>query len=349
MLYVWESRATGGLLWGLCHGNSTPFVISIGAIWHFAENLSIQPGGEDPVAIAPWVRYRSNLTIAMEHLGLTADHKAESILDTILKSVDTIRNNGMKKIVTILILFFSAITIYAQTTVTILADDGYFPYSYAEGTVPKGAYVDIITNAAAKLNGYKVEITPIPWKRGLSKMENGEAFALFPPYKRPGLRPWMDYVLKLYDEKMVLLLNKNASIPATAVWPKDFVGKAIAQNAGWIVLAPWKNQVKIVDSFSTTTAIKQLEVKHVDAFIADEIAVLATVKTLKTSGALSAESKFIVGPTVSTEEAFLCLSNVAETKTKYPYKDDFSKQMKVILDTMRKSGEIQKIVKKYTE
>ncbi len=254
----------------------------------------------------------------------------------------------MKKSTLFLGLFLAAVFAFAQvTTVTIYCDEGYQPYAYGEGTTAKGAYVDVIMTAASKLKGYKVEIVPVPWKRGLAMMESGEAFALMPTYKRVELRPWMNYELKVGEEKVVVLLNSKSGIPATSKWPDDFLGKSIALNAGYSTLDTWKTKVKVQDVKTNDIGIQMLQSGRVDAYVNDEVLIFSIVKDMKAKKAIPADTSFVVGPLISLEETFISLTNTG--KAKYAYWDDFSKQMKASLDAMWKSGEIKKIFEKYTK
>ncbi|MEI8093637.1 MAG: transporter substrate-binding domain-containing protein [Spirochaetales bacterium] len=250
----------------------------------------------------------------------------------------------MRRILLVLLGLIVTGSVFGQTKVTVYADDGYFPYSYMEGTSARGAYIDIVLAAAAQLKGYTVEIVPLPWKRCLNLMERGEAFAILPPYKRPGLRPWMDYQLKLYDEKIVLFLNAQG--PKMTRWPQDFVGKTVGEAAGWANLDAFRGQVKIEFAQSNKIGLLKLEAKRNDAYLMDETVGLLAIKELRAAGAINAKTSFVIGPTVSTEEAFLSLTNVATAK--FPFKNDFAKQMQGILGRMTASGEIKKIVANYT-
>lgn len=97
----------------------------------------------------------------------------------------------------------------------ILCDAGYPPYSYAEGDEAKGLYTDILRAAFKRMPGYRVDIRPMPWARGLAEVASGRAFALFPPYYRPSERPWMDYSRPMLKEKVVVLCPSLAVAQAT--------------------------------------------------------------------------------------------------------------------------------------
>lgn len=70
---------------------------------------------------------------------------------------------------------------HAAQPVVILCDDSYPPYSYADSGEVKGIYVEIVREIASRMPGYAVSIQPVPWKRGLLQVMNGEAFGIIPP------------------------------------------------------------------------------------------------------------------------------------------------------------------------
>lgn len=89
-----------------------------------------------------------------------------------------------------------------QYRVTILVDGSYPPYSYLENGKLTGIYVDLVYQAAKLIDDkYSVELQAVPWKRGLAALENGDGFALLPPYKHIKRRPYIwPYSVPLQEE-----------------------------------------------------------------------------------------------------------------------------------------------------
>ena len=54
----------------------------------------------------------------------------------------------------------------ADIDVIVYADNNYAPYSYEEGVAVKGIYSEILKSAFSRIDGYKVKIKSVPWKRG---------------------------------------------------------------------------------------------------------------------------------------------------------------------------------------
>ena len=97
----------------------------------------------------------------------------------------------------------------AQTDVEIYGDDSYPPYSFVESGRLTGIYTIILDRIFNQMPSYHVVLRGYPWKRGLQQVESGEIFALFPPYKRPKERPFMDYDMPILDEKLVVFCRKD--------------------------------------------------------------------------------------------------------------------------------------------
>ncbi|MGL5321442.1 MAG: transporter substrate-binding domain-containing protein, partial [Aeromonas veronii] len=92
---------------------------------------------------------------------------------------------------------------HAKTRVEILADAAYPPYSWQEGEEVRGIYADIIREVTSAMPDYEVVLKPMPWRRGLSMVEQGTAFAIFPPYYMPDTRPYMwPYSQPMLDEEL---------------------------------------------------------------------------------------------------------------------------------------------------
>nr|WP_279459262.1 hypothetical protein [Aeromonas veronii] len=62
---------------------------------------------------------------------------------------------------------------HAKTRVEILADAAYPPYSWQEGEEVRGIYADIIREVTSAMPDYEVVLKPMPWRRGLSMVEQG--------------------------------------------------------------------------------------------------------------------------------------------------------------------------------
>ena len=100
----------------------------------------------------------------------------------------------MKKVYFTILLTLTLSLLSSNTTpVEIFCDNSYPPYSYIKNKKAAGIYTDILMIAFSRMKDYEIKITPIPWKRGLNLLKEGDGFALYPPYYYPGKRPYIDY------------------------------------------------------------------------------------------------------------------------------------------------------------
>ena len=76
-----------------------------------------------------------------------------------------------------LILLVQVGAVGAETEVVVYSDDNYLPYAYKEGGQARGIYTEILKKAFARMDGFKVRIETVPWKRGVSYLEKGTGFA----------------------------------------------------------------------------------------------------------------------------------------------------------------------------
>lgn len=234
----------------------------------------------------------------------------------------------------------------APIEVRILVDAGFYPYTWEDSGKTKGAYVEVLQSAGKRLPGYRLVLQAVPWKRALHAMEFDSAFAILPTYKREKLRPWMDYTLPLYVERIVPLMNTTPSSSRKTRWPQDFLGNRIGLNDGFVALEQWKDQIVIEPVRSNEQALRMLLASRIDAYVNDEAVMLSSVRRMQKRGTIPPGAKFTVGPTISTEPTFLSLTTVA--RGRYPWMEDFRRKMASELERMRASGEIDRIVKRYT-
>lgn len=241
----------------------------------------------------------------------------------------------------------------AQQNVTIYCDDDYAPYSFLskEGK-PQGIYVDILNKAFAKMDGYKVAIEAVPWKRGLKMLEDGTGFGIFPPYKRPKDRPWMDYSDPILNEKYAVMMLSAQTDKPRPNWPGDYFGLTLGKNAGFALpendalkQAIKDGKIVIDESGSSEQNLLKLSKGSIAGYITDPIA--AQQEWKKLLGERKVSGELVEAATISTEEGFLGVTNT--DKGAFAFKADFLGKLNAILAEMKKNGEVQKIVDTYTK
>jgi polar amino acid transport system substrate-binding protein len=243
----------------------------------------------------------------------------------------------------------------AEIEVIVYADDGYAPYSYEESGEAKGTYAVILRAAFARMEGYRVAIRPVPWKRGLRLLEQGKGFALYPPYRHVESRPYIrPYSTPILDEEVVVLCREDILIEPRPEWPRDFYGLTIGVNAGYLVggdefwRAVKEKKIRVEECRGNSEGLMQLAKGRLDGYINDRMAILWELKRLRESGKYredGAHAKLLVGATISVEQGHLGYTDRDEGR--FAYKADFVKQFNAIIKEMKKSGDIQRIVDEF--
>ncbi len=238
--------------------------------------------------------------------------------------------------------------------VTIYADENYPPYSYNQYNSMQGIYTEILSTAFAKMKNYNVEIVPLPWKRALKLIETGQAFAIYPPYFHIVERPYIwPYSLPLLDEQVIVICRevifKKSSRPN---WPEDYYGLKIGNNAGFQLggdkfwHAVKKGKITVSEAKGNRENLLMLGLGRTDCYMNDKLSILWELKQLKLMGEYDENgkhAKLAEGVTISIEQGFLGYT----ATNKYPFKDDFKKQLDSVLYDMRRNGQIQKIINSY--
>lgn len=237
----------------------------------------------------------------------------------------------------------------ADIPVTIYADAGYQPYSYADKNgEAAGLYAEIVKVAFARMKGYRITIKPVPWKRGMAMLKNGTAFALYPPYMNLKEEPFTwPYSLPLHDEIVVAVCTKEVAAKRRPRWPDDFHGLRIGNNAGFLVggdkfnRAVAEGKIKLEEASDTRTNILKLGFKRIDCYINDRMSIRWTQLELAREGKLASAQMGVEAAVIATEQGFLGFTDRDEGR--FTYKTDFLKQFDSIVYNMKRTGEIERI------
>jgi polar amino acid transport system substrate-binding protein len=236
----------------------------------------------------------------------------------------------------------------AAEVVELFGDDSYPPYSYLENGEFKGIYVELLRRAGQKLDGFELKLTPVPWKRGIRMSEAGEAFGLFPPYRRAE-RGWIDrYSVALLSERLVLFCNSEVlQKKPRATFPADFKGLVIGINRGF---KPWAKRsvqtLKIEEGAGNQVNLRKLAKARIDCYANDALAVRSTLALMKQEpGALPEilHLQLQEALELSFETAHIAYSGQAAPA----YKTRFIQQLDAALLELQNSGELRRIIERY--
>lgn len=240
--------------------------------------------------------------------------------------------------------------------VTVYADEGYPPYSYAEKGHAAGVYADIVKAAFARMPGYRVTLKPVPWKRGMAMLETGTGFALYPPYYNTKDEPWTwPYSLPLYDEFVVVVCRKEVLAKRGAMkWPESFYGLRIGNNAGFIVggevfeQAIRDGKMLVEEARDSRTNVIKLGMRRLDCYINDRRSIWWTRDALKREGLFDEGGKhaqLVEAAVIGHEQGFLGFTD--RDQGRFPYKNDFVKEFNSVIYQMRRRGEIERIAQQF--
>lgn len=241
----------------------------------------------------------------------------------------------------------------ADIPVTVYADAGYQPYSYAgKDGEAAGLYAEIVKVAFARMKGYSITIKPVPWKRGMALIKSGTGFALYPPYMNLKEEPFTwPYSLPLYDEIVVAVCTRDVLAKPRPRWPEDFHGLRIGNNSGFLVggdkflAAVKEGKIRVEEASDTRTNILKLAMKRIDCYINDRISIRWTQNQLAREGKLPPEPVGAEAVVIATEQGFLGFTD--RDGGKYPFKTDFLKQFNAIVYDMKRTGEIERIARNF--
>jgi polar amino acid transport system substrate-binding protein len=236
----------------------------------------------------------------------------------------------------------------AAETVVLYGDENYPPYSYVENGSFTGIYVDVLKLAAGMMAPqFKLELRPLPWKRGLAEMENGNAFALFPPGLKKERGYIAQYSLPLYRETVVLFCNEKVMKTPRTRFPADFAGLTVGVNAGFLLSARLidaekQGLLRLEPATGNDSNLKKLALERIDCYASDRGAALYSAKRLRATRAMAGFS-LREAVELSGENTYIGYSAVNQP----PYKAAFIEKMNAAIESLHKSGAAARIEQAY--
>ena len=244
------------------------------------------------------------------------------------------------------VMVAALLTLIAQTPlsakqkVLIYGDKSYPPYSFQEGSQAKGIYVEVLQAAFSKMPDYEVTIKQVPWKKGIAAVKKGKAVGLFPPYFSEKRTSWMLYSEPILQEKTVVF-GKAENLAGKTRWPEDFAGAKIGLNRGFApeLLGGNKFEAMIAsgkihkeEADGNKQNLKKLNAGRIDFYLSDQFIDTHAFPAIKK------------GVVANTNYGYVGFTKKTDTYTFIP---DFKRQFDKILQEMKESGEIERIIKKY--
>jgi polar amino acid transport system substrate-binding protein len=263
-----------------------------------------------------------------------------------------------KYVIWVLFIYCQSFALLANNAkqVTILADDGYPPYSYVENNELKGIYVDVV-RAAAKLisKSYQVTLEGVPWKRALMQVKEGRVLGILPPYKHIADRDYIwPYSVAIMSETVVAYCQNEINIieyfnsSSTLTLPP--LPLNIGINSGYIIFseeiikAIADKRIVVWENKSTDANIMKLQSKRLDCYLNDRLAIQYELMKLSKIHNLDFDN---------VSESLIVMSQTGHIgysdNEKFSFKSDFVLRMDKALSQVLNSAQYLKIVDQYIQ
>lgn len=275
----------------------------------------------------------------------------------------------MKFIIVLFISFISLTSMaFSSQEVTILVEDGHFaPFKFTdkEGKVT-GIYPEIVKKAISRMPEYTVKFQEVPWERAKLSIKEGKAFAMLPPYfhahdwltddgtKRPYIWP---YSLPLFTQTDVAVCNAEKLKSSRPNWPEDYQDLSFAMQRGDGIAGNKFNKmaeqqkIYVHYALSNLHSIKLVLVGRADCTVISKMPFYWLIKEMKENGDYAKLGKVFTleeSKVLRRNEGYLGYTDINAEKN-YPFKKDFAIKFDIEIYKMRKSGEIQEIIKRIVE
>lgn len=224
--------------------------------------------------------------------------------------------------------------------VTILGDASYPPYSYSDKGKPAGVYVDILTKAFEKIDGYTLTLKMTPWKRAIEMVKTGRNIAFFPPYFSEERTQWTTFSEPILPETTIVF-GTEEKLAGKTQWPEDFFGSKVGLNTGFSPVSQGTQAFKdAIDAGNITLDdkgqknehnLKKLAAGRLDFYINDQMIDISAFPSIKR------------GIAVNQNNGYLGFTKAGD----FPYLDDLKEKFDAVIKGMKASGEIDAIVKNY--
>lgn len=231
-------------------------------------------------------------------------------------------------------------SLFASEMIELSGDMNYPPYSYKEDGVAKGVYVDIINSAFAKIPDYDVSFNMMAYKRAIALTKKGKTVGFFPPYYSEGRTAWTKFSEPILGETTIVFA-KGKTLENKVNYPEDFHGTTACLNRGFnkgllggnkFADAIKNKKIKLIEANDAQGCLSRVKRDMADFYINDQL--IDTSKFPSIKKGMKAKANFgHVGFTLKTK--------------KYPFMNDLQQKFNNVIKQMKKSGEIDKILKNY--
>ncbi|MGR6838516.1 substrate-binding periplasmic protein [Aliivibrio wodanis] len=279
-----------------------------------------------------------------------------------------IKKQTLILISSILLLSFS---VQAVQKVEIYTYDSLPPFSFRdENNNLTGIYIEAVKKIAEGMPNYDISFKVVPWSRAKALAEQGQAFAILPPYyhahdwltkSKPHRSYLWPYSQPIFAQTDVVICKDNVKLADNASFPQDFTDLSFASMRGdgragsaFVNLVKAKkinlNQLDTIES-----AILFFLHRNVDCIVSSQypfywyLGKLQEVKSYELNDryiTVNLDGKMIYlrkVTVIATNYGHLAYTDINSKQT-FPFKKDFSIQFDIGLYQLKKSGEMDDII-----
>lgn len=243
--------------------------------------------------------------------------------------------NFMKSIVPV--LFLATSFAQAEESVTIVAENDWYPYCAERNGKAEGFAVDVV-EAAFKAAGTKVSFKIMPYARGMEEVKKGTEVGVFDTSKNSDLEK--DYIFhknELFTANIVIAGPASSSESGLAT--KSLEGKTVGITNGYTYGNEFdmNKAIKKDPAVDDKTMLKKLAASRTQyGVIYDQV-----MRSIVSENKADLDGKIKIVGNVTSDKLYISFSKVHKDGAKFA--QIFDKGM----DAIKKSGEYKKIEDKW--
>ncbi len=250
----------------------------------------------------------------------------------------------MKKIISAALLLLLIEKALFPLTISIVTDRDFTPFCFEERGVVQGIDIDIMREAARRMN-LGIKITPLPWKRALVEIKEGNAFAGgMSLFRTPEREEFTFFTGPVHYSRISVFVKKDRLLKFNNI--ADLYGVTVGINRGFAIsdefdVAVKTGKIRMEEVNSTEQNIQKLLAGRIDCFLGNNINTLYFLKKSEFKGMVKELEK----PVVKGKAAYFVFSKKAiNNENRW-----MIQKMKKVLEDIHKDGTYDRIVRKYTE
>ena len=205
-----------------------------------------------------------------------------------------------------------------------------------------GPFIDVMQEVADR-SGIRVRMVPLPWKRVLKELEEGQIDGFLGGYKTPE----REAVAAFLDTPMSwavlsIFVRKGEAFPFQKI--EDLYGKRIGIVRGFTTSPEFdramrEGLISVDEAGNYTSLVKMLDAKRVDGIAGVASTLQAHIEDMRLTGRLVMLPHPITGP----KPIYICVSKRADI----PNREKLIARMNQAMNDMKQDQAFEKIARKY--